>query len=155
MRSLHRFGLFFICLCPTKILKGPVSSHVTFLCMYTGFLPFSTLIGVIKHDLTLGTLNLLANVAREAGRVVGLPQDCHHLALHKFPAAVAGRAMEPLEVQGAEVVTVPQKEAALSHVAATNCTTQRDTGSKRNQLNNKHFHITCGSLRGQREGRSL
>lgn len=54
--------------------------------------------------------------------MVGLPQDRHHLALHKLPAVIAGRAMSPLEVQGAQIVPVPQKEAALSHVAATNCT---------------------------------
>lgn len=68
------------------------------------------------------TFNLLANGAHKAGRVVGLPQDCHHLTLHKFPAVVAGCAMKPLEVQGTQIVTVPHEEPALSHVAATNCT---------------------------------
>lgn len=54
--------------------------------------------------------------------MVGLPQDRHHLALHKLPAVVAGRAVKPLEVQGAQIVTVPHEEAAPSHVTATNCT---------------------------------
>lgn len=108
-----------------------MSSHITFLCVYSGILHFNTLVGVEKQDLTGGTLNLLANVAHKAGGMVGLPQDRHHLALHKFPAVVAGRAMKPLEVQGAQIVTVPHKEAALSHVAAANCT-HADT--HRNQL---------------------
>lgn len=99
-----------------------MSSHITFLCTYSGILHFNILIGVKKHDLSGGTLYLLAIVAHKAGGMVGLPQDRHHLALHKFPAVVAGRAMKPLEVQGAQIVTVPHKEAALSHVAATNCT---------------------------------
>lgn len=54
--------------------------------------------------------------------MVGLPQDRHHLTLHKFTAIVAECAVKPLEVQGAQIFTVPQKEAALSHVAAANCT---------------------------------
>lgn len=41
---------------------------------------------------------LLANSAHKAGWVVILPQDCDHLSLHKFPTAVAERAMEPLEI---------------------------------------------------------
>lgn len=83
------------------------------------------------------TLNLLANGAHEAGRVVGLPQDCHHLTLHKFPAFVAGRAMKPLEVQGTQIVTVPHEEPALSHVAPTNCT-HAEKKQVVTELNNKH-----------------
>lgn len=63
-------------------------------------------------------MHLLANGAHKAGRVVGLAQDCHHLALHKLPAVVAERAVEPLEVQRAEAVTVLREEAALSQVTA-------------------------------------
>lgn len=70
--------------------------------------------------------------------MVGLPQDRHHLTLHKFPAVVAQRAVKPLEVQGAQVVPVPHEEAALGHVAATNCT-HRETGCVRNNLNIQHF----------------
>lgn len=62
---------------------------------------------------------LLANGAHKAGRVVRLAQDRHHLALHKLPAVVAERAVEPLEVQRAEAVAVLREEAALSQVAAT------------------------------------
>lgn len=54
--------------------------------------------------------------------MVGLPQDRHHLALHKFPTVVAGRAVKSLEVQRAQIVAVSYEEAALSHVAPTNCT---------------------------------
>lgn len=68
--------------------------------------------------------------------MVGLPQDRHHLTLHKIPAVVADRAVKPLEVQGAQILPVPHEEAALSHVAATNCTHAK-TCSNRDQLNNK------------------
>lgn len=64
-------------------------------------------------------MHLLANGAHKAGRVVGLAQDRHHLTLYKLPAVAAERAMEPLEVQWAEAVTVLREEATLSQVAAT------------------------------------
>lgn len=64
-------------------------------------------------------MHLLANGAHKAGRVVGLAQDRHHLTLHKLPAVVAERAVEPLEVQRAEAVAVLREEATLSQVAAT------------------------------------
>lgn len=83
---------------------------------------FKTINDVKNITIDWGTLNLLANGAGEAGRMVGLTQDRHHLTFHKFPAIVAERAVKPLEVQGAQIFTVPHKEAALSHVAATNCT---------------------------------
>lgn len=64
---------------------------------------------------------LLANGAHKAGGMVGLAQDRHHLALHKLPAVVAERAVEPLEVQRAEAVAVLCEEATPSQVAATHC----------------------------------
>lgn len=54
--------------------------------------------------------------------MVGLPQDRHHLPLHKFPAVVAERAVKPLEVQRAEAVAVLHEEATLSQVTAAHCT---------------------------------
>lgn len=56
-------------------------------------------------------LQLLANGAHKAGRVVGFPQDRDDFSLHKFPTVVAECAMKPLEVQRTEVVTVPHEEA--------------------------------------------
>ena len=71
-------------------------------------------------------LELPASGANKAGRVVGLPQDCDHLPLYKFPTIVAKCAMKPLEVQRTEVVSIPHEEATLSQVTATHCTnTQR------------------------------
>lgn len=69
--------------------------------------------------------------------MVGLPQHRHHLPFHKLPAVVAGRAVKPLEVQGAQIVSVPHEEAAASHVAATDCThTETHTGLNRSQTIN-------------------
>lgn len=65
---------------------------------------------------------LLAKGAHKAGWVVSLPQNCDHLSLHKFPTVVAERAVKPLEVQRAEVVTVLHEEATMSQVTATHCT---------------------------------
>ena len=56
-------------------------------------------------------LQLLANGAHKAGRVVGLPQDCDHFSLHEFPTVVAERAVKPLEVQRTEVVTILHEKA--------------------------------------------
>lgn len=64
---------------------------------------------------------LLANGAHKAGWVIGLPQDCDHLSLHKFPTVFAERAVKPLEVQRAEVVAILHEEATLSQVTATHC----------------------------------
>lgn len=114
---------------------APISlSLYSFLSRFLENLPFKTINDVKNID--WGTLNLLANGADEAGRMVGPPQDRHHLTLHKFPAIVAERAVKPLEVQGAHVFAVPHKEATLSHVAATNCTHAK-TCSNRDQLNNE------------------
>lgn len=66
--------------------------------------------------------NLLANGAHKAGRMVGLPQDCDHLSLHKFPTVDAERAMKPLEVHRAKKVTILHEEATLTQVTATDCT---------------------------------
>lgn len=62
--------------------------------------------------------------------MVGLSQNGHHLSLHKFPTAVAERAVKPPEVQRAEVVTIPHEEATLSQVTATNCTHMQGKGMK-------------------------
>lgn len=51
--------------------------------------------------------------------MVGLPQDCDHLSLHKFPTVDAERAMKPLEVHRAKKVTILHKEATLTQVTAT------------------------------------
>ncbi len=66
--------------------------------------------------------NLLANGAHKAGRMVGLPQDCDHLSLHKFPTVDAECAMKPLEVHRAKIVTILHEEATLTQVTATDCT---------------------------------
>lgn len=81
--------------------------------------------------------NLLANGAHKAGWMVGLSQDGHHLSLHKFPTVVAECAVKPLEVQRAEVVTIPHKEATLCQVTATDCT-HREKGMKRFDNNIKN-----------------
>lgn len=58
--------------------------------------------------------------------MVGLPQDCDHLPFHKIPTVGANRAVEPLEVQRAEVVPVPLEEATLTQVAPTHFTKTHD-----------------------------
>lgn len=70
--------------------------------------------------------------------MVGLPQDCHHLPLHKFATVVARRAVETLEVHGAQAVPVPHEETAVSQVTATHCTqththTDKYTTAKKNE----------------------
>lgn len=66
-------------------------------------------------------MRLLADGAHKARGMVGLAQDCDHLALYKLAAVVAERAVEPLEVQRAQAVAAPQEEATLSQVAAAHC----------------------------------
>lgn len=66
-------------------------------------------------------VHLLADGTHKASGMVGLAQDCHHLPLHELAAVVAQCAVEPLEVQRAEVVAAPHEEATLSQVAATHC----------------------------------
>lgn len=77
--------------------------------------------GEWQVPLPLSTFNALANGAHEASGMVGLPQDRHHVALHKLPTAVAERAVKPLEVQRTKVVAALHEEAGLGHVTATYC----------------------------------
>lgn len=53
--------------------------------------------------------------------MVGLAQGGHHLSFHKLPAAMAARAIHPLVVQGAEILSVLYEEAPLGQVTATHC----------------------------------
>lgn len=62
---------------------------------------------------------LPADGAHKACWVVGLPQHCHHLPLHKLPTVAAHCAVQPLEVQRAQEVAIFHEEAALNQVTAT------------------------------------
>lgn len=89
-------------------------------------------------------VHLLADGAHEAGGMVGLAQDCHHLPLHELAAVVAERAMEPLEVQRAEAVAAPHEEAALSQVAAAHCTHTHREGRDLSEFDKQNKATTCG-----------
>lgn len=62
-----------------------------------------------------------ADGAHEAGRVVGLAQRRHHLTLNELLTAAAPRAVQPLVVLGADVLTLPHEEATLCQVTAARC----------------------------------
>ena len=68
-----------------------------------------------------GKPHLLADRTSKAVGMVGLAQGGHHLSFHKVPAAVAARAVHPLVVQGAEILSVLYEEAPLGQVTATHC----------------------------------
>lgn len=110
-----------------------------------GGLSWSSLWFHVEYDFhQRGTINLLANGAHKAAGMVALPQYGHHLSLYKFPAGVAERPMKPLEVQRAQILAIPHKEATLSHVTATYCI---HTGRSRQQKVIKQFiWIICGSV---------
>lgn len=78
--------------------------------------------------------HLPADSAYEAVGVVGLPKRRHHFPFNEAVTAEAARAIEPLVVTCANVLTLPHEEATLGQVTATRCGEDRRLAQCSDQL---------------------